>query len=330
MKVLVTGSNGFVGSVLSRELTIRGYEVTGMVRATSDLCFIDDTGIKTCTGDLTDPECLKEHVKGMDYVINVSGKSSDWGPYDIFHKVNTQGVVNIIEACMEADVKRFVQISSVAIHGLGRHVDTTEDGPFYDTHIPYCVTKKLGEEKAFEYYKKHSYPVTAIRPGNVFGENDRTTILQLAEVLQKRKMPYVGGGKYLTCPTYITNLTDAIILAMEKDEAVGEAFLITDGMKITWKEYTQKLCDALGVKEHWLSVPGWLARFMGISMESLFKMIGSKTPPPLTVYRTKQVSNHYHFNVDKAERLLGWKPKTDVNTGIQRAVKWYLEFTEQG
>ncbi len=328
--VLVTGANGFVGSILAQELKARGYRIRGMVRSTSNLCFIENSGIHCCIGDLSDETCLPGAVEGIDFVVNVGGKSSDWGDYDSFYRANTQGVINLIEASMKAKVKRFVQISSVAVHGIGRHVDTTEEGPFYPNDFPYCITKKLGEEKAFEYWRKHSFPVTAIRPGNVFGENDRTTILQLAEALRNRSLPYVAHGQYLTCPTYITNLTDAIIAAMEKDEAVGESFLITDGLKITWKEYTQKLCNALGVKENHFSVPAKLARLTGAAMEELYKLLHAKNPPPLTRYRTLQVSNHYHFSVEKARRLLGWSPKTDIDTAIERTIKWYDEFTKTG
>jgi nucleoside-diphosphate-sugar epimerase len=97
-------------------------------------------------------------------------------------------------------------------------------------------------------------------------------------------------------------------------------------LRITWKEYTKKLCDALGVKESPFSIAEPIARMAGAAMEDLFKILHTKNPPPITRYRTLQVSNHYHFSVEKAKRVLGWEPRTDIDTAIRRTIDWYDEF----
>lgn len=325
-KVLVTGANGFVGINLCRKLIERGYKVKAFVMDDVNWDILDKMQVEFAPGNLMHQISIVEGLKDVDYVINVAGKASDWGTYDSFVIPNIKGVENMISYSMQANIKKFVHISSVAIHGFGNHVNTTEDGPFYKTNFPYCLTKKKGEEIALAAYREHSFPVTAIRPCNVFGENDTTTISKMAPALENRQLPYVDGGKWLTCPVYVGNLSDAIIAAMENDAAVGEAFIISDGLWITWKEWTKKLCDALNVKEHWFSAPGFIARALGSTFEFIYKFFDSPTPPPFTRYRTQQVSTNYHFSIEKAKRLLGWKPEVDIDTAVERSISWYLDF----
>ncbi|OHD55558.1 MAG: hypothetical protein A2Y33_05485 [Spirochaetes bacterium GWF1_51_8] len=323
--VLVSGSSGFVGTNLCRRLIDRDYKVIALVRGDHHKQMLEEMGATRVVCQITDTDCLRDALKKADYVIDVIGKASDWGNYNSFLIPNVLGVKNLLEESMRADIKKFVHISSVAIHGFGNHVDTTEEGPFYKLDFPYCVTKREGENLVLDAYRKHSFPVTSIRPCNVYGVNDMGVIFKIAHALMNRSVPHVDGGKWLTSPVYVGNLADAIILAMEKDEAVGEAFIISDGLRITWREWDLKLCQALGVKGPWFSVPGFLARFIGASLEFFAKLFGSDNPPPFTRYRARQVCSNYHFSVEKAKRVLGWKPETDIDTAVEKTIKWFKE-----
>lgn len=327
--VLVTGATGFVGSNLCEELIKRGYKVRALARNKNKLFMLDGIKAEIVWGTLSDPDALAAAAKGVDYIINVAGKASDWGSYDSFVVPNITGVQYLLDIAFKENIKRFVHISSVAIHGFGNHIDTTEDGPFFKTDFPYCITKHQGEELVLDYYKKHSLPVTTIRPANVYGERDLTTFLKMGSALEARQMPYIDHGKWLTCPVSVYNLDDAIITTMENDAAIGEAFLITDGLKITMREWIAHLTNALGVKEHYLSVPGWLARFLGVSMEAVYKLFRAKNRPPITRYITQQGSSNYHFSVEKAKRVLGWKPVMDLETAVEKTVRWYFDHKER-
>lgn len=324
-KILVTGANGFVGSKLTEFLIQKGYEVRGVVRASSDLRFLEGIPFEKAVGNFTDPSFMQEAMKKIDRVVHVGGKSSDWGSYESFYEANVRGTEVVLQAAMNEGVKRYVQISSVAIHGTGNHIGTREEGPFYKSKFPYSVTKKLGEERVMSAFKESGFPVSVIRPGNVYGEKDRTTILPLAEVLLKRGMPYVSRGKYLTCPVYIDNLCDAIFLAMNKKTAVGEAFLVTDGLKVSFREYTESLCDALGAPYPNLSLPRSLALLGGFLAETLWKAFGAKNPPAITRYRATQVSHHYDFSIEKARRILGFEPKVALCDAMACTARWYLK-----
>ena len=324
--VLVTGASGFVGTNLCQSLIGRGYKVLALVRGDHNRELLEKMGAERVVCRITDTECIRAALKRADYVIDVLGKAWDWGDYESFAIPNITGVRNMLDESMRAGLKKFVHISTVAVHGFGNHIDTNEEGPYYPTNFPYCVTKYEGEKYVLAAYREHSFPVSVIRPANVYGENDTVTIVNMAEALQSRSVPFVDSGRRLTCPVYVGNLVDAIIAALEKDEAVGEVFIISDGLRITWREWTEKLCAALDVKPHWLSVPGWFARFIGTSMELFYKIFNAQEAPALTRYRTQQVSTNYHFSIGKAERVLGWKPRTGIDTAVGKTIEWYKNY----
>ncbi len=322
-KYFITGINGFIGSNIARKLIDQGHEVTGIVRKTSDQRFLKDLDVKLFYGDITDRESLVEPMKGVDVVIHVAALASDWGHYDLFYKINVEGTKNVAEIANQEGVKRFVLISSTVLHGFTNRRFVTEDYELPTTIFPYCETKKLAEQWLFEYAKTTNMEITAIRAGNVFGVNDHTFAEKYLEALEKGKAGYIDGGKHWTCPVFSENLIDAIILASEKPEAVGEAIIITDGYEIDWKTFTEKMADALGAKRPTLSTPYWLGYSIAGLLEGVYKIFRSKNPPLLTRYRISNGGTDYHFSIDKAKRILGYEPKVDLDEAIKRTVQWY-------
>jgi 2-alkyl-3-oxoalkanoate reductase len=322
-KYFITGINGFIGSNIARKLLEQGNEVRGIVRKTSDQKFLKGLDVKLSYGDITDKDSMIEPMKDVDVVIHVAALASDWGAYDLFYQANVVGTQNVADVAEMQGVKRFVLISSTVLHGFTNKRFIKEEDPLPKTIFPYCETKKLAEQWLFEYAKNSKMEITAIRAGNVFGVNDHTFAEKYLEALEQGKAGYIDGGKHWTCPVFSENLVDAILLATEKPEAVGEAIIITDGYEIDWKTFTDKMADALGVKRPKLSTPYWLGYSIAALMEGTYKLIGSKNPPLLTRYRISNGGTDYHFSIDKARRLLGYEPKVNLDEAIIRTVEWY-------
>jgi nucleoside-diphosphate-sugar epimerase len=316
-KILVTGVNGFIGSHVAQRLLANGHEVRGLVRSTSSLKRIEHLDLELYRGDVTEAASLQKPVKGMDLVVHVAGLASDWGPYEAFHSVNVLGTQNLARAA--AGVKRFVHISTTAIHGFEGKRNMDESSPLVKTIFPYCETKKQAEQWLFE----QDLEVVAIRPGNVYGPRDHTFILHYLDALNSGKLGYVGGGRAWTCPTYVENLVDGILLACFEEKAAGEAFLITDGLDIDWRTFTDKLADALGVKRPRLSIPFGPAYGLAMVMEGIYTLFRISSPPFLTRYRISNGGRDYHFSIRKAEEVLGFRPAVDLSEAVDRTVDWY-------
>lgn len=322
---LVTGINGFIGSNLAARLIKEGWKVRGLVRKTSDLKFLQGLDIEYFYGDITEPSTLTAPMNGTDVVFHVAALSSDWGPYEKFYKINVEGTMNVARAAHDAGVERMVYVSTVAMYGFGR-LDVKESDEKLQTDFPYCQTKSIAEEQVFKFANESGLRLTAVKPGNVYGINDHTFIEKYIDAMITGKVGFINGGVHKTCPVYIENLLDGIMLAAEKNEAIGETFFITDGMNISWKEFTDRLADELKLKKPKASFPFIIAYALAAILEFVYNAFDSKNPPLLTRYRITNGGRDYTFSIEKARRILGYEPKVNFDESISRTVNWYRKY----
>ncbi len=323
-KILVTGANGFIGSNLVKRLVDSGNTVKSMVRKSSDLRFIKGIDTTIVYGDINDTESLEKAVEGMDKVYHVAGLAADWGPYKKFENVNFHGTQNIARVAYKNKIKKFIYISTVAFHGFG-NINMTEESPVSKNLIPYSKTKYLAEKWLWEYSEETGMPVTAVRPGNVFGINDRTFISKYIDAMLKGKFMEVNKGKSKTCPVFIENLIDIITLVGDDDKANGEAFIATDGLDIDWHTFNTKLANALEIKLPNASIPYYVAMPVAKLYYGIHRLLGIKSEPFLTPYRINNGGKNYHFSIGKLNKYFDYRPKINIDEAMYRTVKWYKE-----
>ncbi len=323
MKILVTGANGFIGSNLVKRLIADGKEVIGLVRKSSDLSFLNGINVKLIYGDITDKNSLKDAFNGVNLVYHIAGLAADWGKYEKFENINYQGTINVAEAAAQNGVNKFVYLSTVAFHGFGK-VNMGENSPVADNLNAYSKTKYLAENWLFNFAKTSNMKVTAIRPGNVFGEYDRTFMAKYLKAMQDGKFSEINKGASKTCPVYIGNLIDILTLVANNDSANGEAFIATDGLDIDWHTFNSKLAKALNIKLPKLSVPYSLVYAIAKIYYGTHKMLGIKSEPFLTPYRINNGGKDYHFSIAKLNKYFSYKPKVGIDEAIERTVNWYL------
>ena len=309
-RVLVTGGNGFIGSHVCARLAREGHEVLALVRPASGTAFLEGVSAGVVRGDVLDRASLDAAAKGVEVVVHVAGFASDWGPWERFFSVNAEGTQNVAKASAAAGARRMVHVSSAVLHGFSGFRNADETQPMLPSSFPYNESKRVAEEWLFEFAKTSPLEVVSVRPGNVFGPRDHTFLEKYMDVLVRGKGAYVGGGRSWTCPTYVENLADAIERACFVPGARGEAFLVTDGLDVDWRTFTERLADLLQVKRPWLSVPLWLGYGVAGAMEGIWTVLGVKEAPLLTRYRILNGGRDYHFSIAKAKRVLGWEPKS--------------------
>jgi len=324
MKVLVTGANGFIGSSLVRYLSGNGYSVRGLIRAQADLKFLEGLDCDLLYADITNTENLEAATKGMDIVIHTAGLSSDWGDWNDFIQTNVEGTINMVSASARCGVKRFVHLSSVAVHWFGS-VNGKEDGPTPLSHMAYAESKKQAEQWLTTFASGSAMEIVIVRPGNVYGPHDEKFIGPYLDFIKQKKFSYINGGRRLTCPTYIENLMVGIELACLSEKACNETFIITDGLMINWRAFTEGLLMKTGIPLPKRSVPFSAAYFTAYCLEMIYKLSGSRTPPLLTRYRVNNAGRNYHFSIEKAKTLLGYQPRVDFDTAVTRTIDWYTK-----
>ena len=162
------------------------------------------------------------------------------------------------------------------------------------------------------------------RLGEIPGVGEAIT-RKIAELVTTGKLGYVAGGRSWTCPTYVKNLVDGIVKACFEENAAGEAFIITDGLDIDWRTFTENLADALGVKRPKLSIPFGPAYGLALAMEGIYSLFRISRPPFLTRYRISNGGRDYHFSIEKAGHLLEFRPAVDLDEAVDRTVNWYRD-----
>ena len=324
-KILVTGANGFIGSNLVKRLVKDGHSVNSLVRKTSDLKFLSGVDTELHYGDISDIESIKHAMKDVEKVYHVAGLAADYGAFSLFEKVNFQGTKNVAQTACREGVKKFIYISTVAFHGFGK-TNMNEESPIADDLIPYAKTKYMAEQWLWDFDKESKMHITAVRPGNVFGINDRTFMSKYLEAMIAGKFSEVNKGKSKTCPVFSDNLIDIITLVGNEDKANGNAFIATDGLDIDWHTFNKKLADALGTKLPKTSIPYPVAYTAAKIYYGIHKALGIKSEPFLTPYRINNGGKDYHFSIKKLNDFFGYNPKVDIDTAVQKTVRWYKKY----
>jgi nucleoside-diphosphate-sugar epimerase len=319
--LFLTGATGLVGSHVAEEALRRGHQVRALVRGSSDTRFLDSLGVEKVTGDLEDTEALCAGVAGADWVINCAAKVGDWGPLEEFRRLNVAALGLLLDAASDAKVERFVHVSSLGVYEGRDHFGTDETVPTATKALDgYTRSKNEAEALALTYVKDRGLPLAIVRPGFIYGERDRTVLPKLLNSLRSGVFRYFGSGDQALNCIYVKNLVHAIFLAAESPAAVGEVFNVTDGRRVSKKEFVGRVAELAGLRPPRRHIPLWLARLLANVMEGVAIRRGSTTPPLVNKARYKFLGLNLDFSVEKARRVLGYEPPFTTEEGLEAAV----------
>ncbi|MDP2659851.1 MAG: NAD-dependent epimerase/dehydratase family protein [Dehalococcoidia bacterium] len=320
-RILITGSTGFIGGRLAEIAFEAGMTVVGLVRNWSHAARLARLPIELVHGDITHPGSLREAMRGCDVVFHGAVDNRAGGK--AHRRSIVQGTANVMQAALEAGVKRVVHLSSVAVYSYKPKADAaTEDGAYQYSGDPYCDGKIEAEKIALRYYREHGLPVTVLRPTIVYGPFGSWTVDTVAAI-REGHMVLVNGGTGVCNTLYVDNLVEAMLLAGEKDGAAGQVFHISDANPVTWKEFIEAHARALG--DSYLPLPQMTAREMAAAKAEAKKSGPSSLEQTLTLMRDPAmrralrsipaVERSAQFGRDVARRLL---PASTLSTLRQK------------
>jgi len=321
--ILVTGASGFIGGAVARRLRAENCTVRTLVRRNSDTSALTAAGCELCYGDITDPLSVGEAMQGTDAVVHCAAFASDWGPRETFVRVNVEGSRNIFNAALQNKVKRVVHISTTDVFGIyrdGRVIDDTF--PIKNLGFPYSDTKAEADRMALAYAQEQGLPVVVLRLAWMYGQGDHHFIPELVDAMRSRQMIFFGSSHNTIPLCYIDNLTDAVILALTRDEAVGQGYIVCDGVVISWKELTDLLAAQLDLPKVKWTIPLPLAQVVATAAETWAKITRSTTRPALTRYELAVGGRDLHYSNSKICRELGFSPRILPEEGLVRTIEW--------
>jgi nucleoside-diphosphate-sugar epimerase len=325
-RFLITGGTGFIGGHLCESLSQQENQVVALVRPASDTSFLDSLPITVVKGEWTDAALLRNLVADTDILIHCAAKVGDWGPLDDYRRINVEGLRSLLDACKGQALSRFVLMSSLGVYATRHHHGTTEDAPLPSRHPDsYSQTKAEAEQLARHYHREFGIPVVILRPGFVYGPRDRTVMPKLIEGLRQRIIRYPGGGHGALNTIYIGNLLQAVFLAVDREEAVGQTYNLTDGEFVSKRRFLEAVADAMKLPHPRLTPPLWLAALVTRVSERIAKLTGAKKAPFFTSAKLKFLGYNLDFSIDKAKMELGYYPRFPFDDAMFLTMEWYRE-----
>jgi nucleoside-diphosphate-sugar epimerase len=326
---LVTGATGFIGGHLVQRLLSEGYGVRCLVRARSDTSVVDALGVELVRGELGDPDSLMRAAQGCRYVLHCAALVSDWATIDEIREVNVVGTQNVLAAAIAASAERFVHVSTTDVYGYpgGQGVE--------ESYVPagfsnwYAETKWTAEAEVRRAQRERGLDAVILRPATVYGPRSEDVVGDIARAIRARQMLLIDRGRAVAGLLYVENLADAALLALQHEAARGEAFNLSDGVEITWKQFTDDLAEGLGYPAPRWSMPFGVAFTVAFTLEhgyrALRRTTGVTTRPLLSRQAVHVLGRDQDFSNHKAREMLGWEPRVPYRDGLEATVKWLRE-----
>ncbi|HRP93031.1 MAG: NAD-dependent epimerase/dehydratase family protein [Ignavibacteriaceae bacterium] len=315
MKYLITGGAGFLGINLVRYLHSKGHEITSLDIVDFDYPDMNDK-IKIISGDIRDKQKVKQAVAGQDIIVHTAAALPLYKPEDIY-STDIDGTRNLLEAAEENKIKRFIHISSTAVYGIPDHHPLLESDKL-DGVGPYGKAKILAEEECLKFREK-GMCVPILRPKSFIGPERLGVFDLLFDWAQDAKgFPMIGNGKNRYQLLDVEDLCQAIYLTATLDEKIAN-----DTFNIGAKEFTTMREDYQAV----LDYAGFGKKIVGLPEKPIIytlKFLEALKLSPLYKWVYETASKDSFVSIEKAEKLLGYKPKFSNKDALLRNYKWYV------
>jgi len=320
MRYLITGGSGFLGINLVRHLLERGHEVRTLDLVPFDYPDVGDR-VDAVIGDIRDAQTARMACEGIDIVIHTAAALPLYSPEDI-RTTDVDGTRCMLEASDGAGVKRFAMVSSTAVYGIPDHHPLYEDDQLVGVG-PYGEAKIAAEEVCLE-YRARGMCVPILRPKSFIGP-ERLGVFALFYdwAYTGHGFPMIGSGKNRYQLLDVEDLCDAIYLACTLDVALmNDTFNIGAAEFTTMKEDYQAVLDAAGYGRR---IHGFPAAPMILTLRVLEALHLS----PLYKWVYETASKDSFVSIEKAQRVLGFKPRFSNKDALLRNYAWYVEHLDE-
>lgn len=308
MNTLITGAAGFIGSHLCERLLVDGRRVVGVdnfddfydpqiKRRNIDGC-LKDKNFQLIEADVRDEAAMDKALSGIGIIVHLAalaGVRPSIARPALYADVNVNGTTVLLEAAKKQRIGKFIFGSSSSVYGNNEKVPFSEDDNVDFPISPYAATKKAGELICHTYHHLYEINITCLRFFTVYGPRQRPdlAIHKFARLIEQGKpIPVYGDGTMMRDFTYIGDIIDGTVAAMDKCEGFN-TYNLGESEPITVNDLITEIEKALGKKAIREYLP----------------------PQPGDVERT-------YANITKASVELGYNPTTNIQTGLANFTTW--------
>ena len=314
-KILITGSDGFIGSHLTEVLVRMGCDVKAFVYYNSfnSWGWLDEAPeeikneIEVFAGDIRDPHGVKQAMQGCDVVLHLAALIAI--PYS-YHSPNTyvdtniKGTLNILQAARELGVEKVVHTSTSEVYGTARYVPIDEEHPLQG-QSPYSATKIGADQLALSFYRSFNTPVAVIRPFNTYGprQSARAVIPTIiTQIAAGQRELHLGSLHPTRDFNYIDDTVKGFIAVAESEKSLGEVINIGSNYEVSIGDLVQSITNIMKAD------------------------IEIKTDDKRIRPEKSEVERLWADN-NKAAQLTGWQPEyagmEGLKRGLQETIEWF-------
>lgn len=309
-KVVITGSEGFIGSHLTERLVSLGANVTALVQYNSfnNWGWLDEfdknvlDSIQVVTGDIREYDNMKRLIKGQEVVFHLAALIAI--PYSYlspmaYVRTNIEGTTNVLEACKEYDVEKIVHTSTSETYGTALYVPIDEKHPMQG-QSPYSASKIGADKMAESFYRSFETPVATIRPFNTYGprQSARAVIPTIiSQILSGKKEIKLGSLTPTRDFNYVKDTAEAFIKIAESDKTVGEVINAGSNNEISIGDLVQRIVHL---------------------MDSDVKIICDEE----RIRPKDSEVNRLWADNTKIKQLTDWSPKYSLDEGLKETIEW--------
>ena len=310
-KILMTGGAGFIGTALARRL-VENNEIVALDNLHRDSLtgtdLAEHANLRFVQGDVLDLPLLRELASRATHIVHlaaIAGVDSVLKSPVRTMRVNLIGTSNVLEAAQDAGtIERLIDFSTSEVFGTHAYkveeTHVTSQGSVGEARWTYAVSKLAGEYMAHSYFDEHNLPATSIRPFNVYGPGQvgsgaihHFTVRSLAG----EELVIHGDGSQIRAWCYVDDVVEALLAMLEREEAVGQVFNVGNPRSVVTV----------------FDLASRIRRLADSESEIVFRPL-HYTDVEMRIP-----------NVDKAEKLLDWQPRVDLDEGLARTIAWYRE-----
>lgn len=309
-KVLITGADGFIGSHLTESLLERGYEVKAftMYNSFNTWGWLDTfpkeklAHIEIFSGDVRDPNGVKEAMKGVDGVFHLAALIAIPFSYhspDSYVDTNIKGTLNVLQAARALETERILITSTSEVYGTAQYVPIDEKHPFQG-QSPYSATKIGADRLAESFYRSFNLPVSIVRPFNTYGPRQSaravipTIITQLLSGQEELKLGSLTPTRDFN---YVKDTAAGFIAIAESDKTIGEEINIATQQEISIGDLANEIIAQINPKA---------------------KIVCDEQ----RLRPEKSEVNRLLGCNDKIKHLTDWEPRYTFSQGIEETIRW--------
>lgn len=309
-KVMVTGADGFIGSHLTESLLERGYEVKAftMYNSFNTWGWLDTFSkdklneIEIFSGDIRDPNGVKEALKGVDAVFHLAALIAIPFSYhspDSYVDTNIKGTLNVLQAARTLETERVLITSTSEVYGTAQYVPIDEKHPFQG-QSPYSATKIGADRLAESFYRSFNLPISIVRPFNTYGprQSARAVIPTIISQLLSGKEELKLGSLTPTRDfNYVKDTVAGFIAIAESDNTIGEEINIATQQEISIGDLANEIIAQINPDAKIICDE----RRLRPEKSEVNRLLGCN---------------------EKIKRLTDWEPRYTFSQGIEETIEW--------